>query len=315
MERIRIEAMDDGKSQRTNGLESPHDSLQLTVWGVTLIVSILSIVGSYFLLSTVACVLFNLVFNGLLFYHLFVHFRTVSIDPILEEDKPAERRDKQCRECQKRVERWDHHCFFLNTCIGKKNYWYFVQTVFSGFFVALFNTVTQVGFIIHYIVYGWRTEVELFPTELLALVVLAAGLSILIVFHSGHLYYLHAWVLYPLGNLTAPEFFKTAAISKSSSSSTGGTSIQSSKPSFENDKTRKFEKWHALRDFVAKTVSTDTDPQVMEEYMDYVLEKRRQTLRGRNGNSNSRRRRSRSRSRTRLMSAQNVQFKSHPLRS
>jgi hypothetical protein len=306
---------DEQRHRRVNGLESPHDSLQLIVWSVTLLISLLSIIGSYFLLSTGACILFNVVFNALLLYHLIVHFRVISIDPILDEAKqqPDPLRDKLCRECEKRAEGWDHHCFFLNTCIGKKNYWYFVQTVFSGFFVALFNTVAQVGFLIRYLIYSGRTGVELFPTRLLAVISLAAALSIAVVFHSGHLYYLHAWVLYPLGGLTAPEFFKPAAFPKSSS--LAGTNIQSSKPSFENDGTRKFGRWHALRELVSKTVSTDTDPQIMEEYMDRVLERRRQTLRGRSGNSKSRRSRSRSRSRTRLMSAQNVQFKSHTLRS
>uniref|UniRef100_A0A8C5Q698 Palmitoyltransferase n=1 Tax=Leptobrachium leishanense TaxID=445787 RepID=A0A8C5Q698_9ANUR len=42
-----------------------------------------------------------------------------------------------CNTCNKLVEHHDHHCEWLNTCIGGRNYRFFVNTIVSGFLIAL----------------------------------------------------------------------------------------------------------------------------------------------------------------------------------
>ena len=38
----------------------------------------------------------------------------------------SESTSKHCRTCGKCVQNFDHHCKWLNTCVGKKNYKYFL---------------------------------------------------------------------------------------------------------------------------------------------------------------------------------------------
>eukprot|EP00597_Dinobryon_sp_UTEXLB2267_P012992 CAMPEP_0170118706 /NCGR_PEP_ID=MMETSP0020_2-20130122/13903_1 /TAXON_ID=98059 /ORGANISM="Dinobryon sp., Strain UTEXLB2267" /LENGTH=436 /DNA_ID=CAMNT_0010347823 /DNA_START=338 /DNA_END=1648 /DNA_ORIENTATION=- len=53
------------------------------------------------------------------------------------EKKSVHSTAKHCRYCDKCVKGFDHHCKWLNTCIGSGNYFYFLGVVFS---VALLTT-------------------------------------------------------------------------------------------------------------------------------------------------------------------------------
>jgi len=44
-------------------------------------------------------------------------------------EKDVHASSKHCRECDKCVLRFDHHCKWLNTCIGAKNYLYFLSII------------------------------------------------------------------------------------------------------------------------------------------------------------------------------------------
>ena len=46
-----------------------------------------------------------------------------------------------CRYCDKCILRFDHHCHFLNTCIGARNYRWFVCALVSGCFYFILHSI------------------------------------------------------------------------------------------------------------------------------------------------------------------------------
>jgi hypothetical protein len=59
--------------------------------------------------------------------------------------RPA--RAKHCRICDKCVARFDHHCGWMNNCIGEKNTRYFVAFLVWHFLICLYGAVI-LGFIL-----------------------------------------------------------------------------------------------------------------------------------------------------------------------
>ena len=55
---------------------------------------------------------------------------------------------KHCRYCDKCVVGFDHHCVWLNTCIGSKNYHWFFTTVLSSALFTVTSTVLSLALLI-----------------------------------------------------------------------------------------------------------------------------------------------------------------------
>lgn len=50
-------------------------------------------------------------------------------------------RTSHCYDCNSCVERFDHHCPWIGTCVGKRNYKYFVSFLVSLAFLLLFAQI------------------------------------------------------------------------------------------------------------------------------------------------------------------------------
>ena len=57
-------------------------------------------------------------------------------------DKPA--RSKHCRMCDQCVERFDHHCIWVNQCIGLRNYKFFLMFLFFHAWLCTYGVVAGV---------------------------------------------------------------------------------------------------------------------------------------------------------------------------
>ena len=141
---------------RVNGLQYPPSRDQIK----TLIVYPATILSSFLIIRVTLCddnrlMVLLMTLNGALSVLLILAWISVSyIDPEQKEGPSGipvvcysspEKSARFCGACRKTVPGLDHHCTWLNTCIGRRNYVPFICLVFIGAAQSALNAI--IGFI------------------------------------------------------------------------------------------------------------------------------------------------------------------------
>ncbi|EEA05886.1 DHHC zinc finger domain-containing protein [Cryptosporidium muris RN66] len=140
---------------------------------------------------------------------------------------------KHCRLCNKCIPRYDHHCKWLNTCIGEKNYGSFFFLITFVFFLLGCIITSSLASIICEAFYGstkyyWKKRLLFWsPTAFYIIGIFLIIFNLPFFFLDGELCILHCYLVYR--GVTTHEYLTKVVVEDISSTRDNTTSCKSGK--------------------------------------------------------------------------------------
>ena len=123
---------------------------------------------------------------------------------------------KHCGSCNRCVEGFDHHCRWLNNCVGKANYKLFFRLIVCVFLMSLMHNATN-GFVIYYLATESSPTVQsheqAYKSALLVefqiIIAIACFFNLCALLFLGHLTYFH--IMLQRRGMTTYEYIRWKA--------------------------------------------------------------------------------------------------------